>query len=143
MAEWPFGHLLRWMAVWAQAGAFAAALLLVGTLGRVTQPAPRALLLQKAQATQQLWNAASNDAVSTDNVGKAHAYGVIYGRQLPPCPACPPSERASGRCGCVLEPDWRNTHVSRFRAHAVPPGQVPAAAALKPGSRDGQAPHHH
>ena len=68
----------RSMAAWAQAGAFAAALLLVVTLGRVTQPAPRALLLQKAQATQQLWNAASNDLISTENVGKAHAYGVIW-----------------------------------------------------------------
>ncbi len=34
-------------------------------------------LLLQTQKTQQLWNAASNDEISTYNVGKAHSYGAL------------------------------------------------------------------
>ena len=44
-----------------------------GMTHRVSQTT---LLLQKTQKTQQLWNAASNDEISTYNVGKAHSYGA-------------------------------------------------------------------
>ena len=40
---------------------------------RVSQPT----LLLQTQKTQQLWNAASNDEISTYNVGKAHSYGAL------------------------------------------------------------------
>ena len=42
------------------------------TQDRVSQPT----LLLQTQNTQQLWNAASNDEISTYNVGKAHSYGA-------------------------------------------------------------------